>query len=254
MNAIFPKQIFLIVLILTGTFSCSKKNADKSLTLEEYMKLGVPDPANVWDMNDFSQAHGALGKLKWDRPYELPVKDSKKSGLLFEHMLSFKNISFLHDSTLSLNEKAARISAFVSVCDYWSDIYSNPVINNYYRTELIDIQIFNLRLMEKMVNLAQEINKSDDPAAAVLKYGYKSITRNYLSSLKTQLKNQRHTSKFLKKDLERMADSIYTSVMRNKEWMDSSAISDVKQSLRLVLDSASSEYVRNKYTTLEKSL
>jgi hypothetical protein len=87
-----------------------------------------------------------------------------------------------------------------------------------------------------------------------LKYGYKNITMNYLSYLTTELKSQSRTSQFLKKDLERMADSVYTSVMRNKEWMDSIAINDVKQSLRLVLDSTSSEYVRNKYTALEKSL
>ncbi|MBL0740659.1 hypothetical protein [Chryseolinea lacunae] len=254
MNTISLKQIFLIAFVLTGIFSCAKKQEDNSLTLDEYMKMGVPDPAKVWDINDFSQAYGALAKLKWDRPYQLPVKGSKKSGVLFEHMLSLKNVSFLMDSTLSLNEKAERISAFVLVCDHWIDIYSNPVIDNYYRSELIDIQIFNLRLTEKMVNLATQINNSDDPTAVVLKYGYKTIKMNYVSCLTTELKNQSHTSQFLKQDLERMADSVFASVERNREWMDSSARVDVKQSLRLVLDSTSSDHVRNKYTTLEKSL
>ena len=254
MNAISLKQIFLIALILTSIFSCSKKQVDKSLTLDAYLKLGVPDPAKVWDMNDFSQAYGALGKIKWDRPYELPVKDSKKSGLLFEHMLSFENMSFLHNSKLTLNEKAEYITAFVRVNRYWMDVYSNPVIGNFYHRELIYIQIFNLGIMDNMVNLALEINKSNDPTAVVLKQGVKSIKIDYLDCLTTDLKTQSHTSQFLKKDLDTMADTVYASVMRHKEWMDSSAVNDLKQSLHLVMDSTSSDHIRNKYTTLEKSL
>jgi hypothetical protein len=255
MNAIFVKPIFVVAFILLiSCFSCAKKQPDNSLTVEEYIKLGVPDPYNEWSMTDFSQARAALAKLKWDRPFQLPRKDSEKSGLLFEHMLSFGNMSFLHNSELSLNEKAEHISAFVSVYDYWMDVYSNPVIDNYYHRELIDIQIFNLGITERMVALAQEINKSNDSTAVALQYGYKSIQMNFLNCLTTDLKAQSRTSQFLKRDLDRMADTVYASVLRNKEWMDSSAINNLKKSLSLVMDSTSSDYIRDKYASLQKAL
>jgi hypothetical protein len=254
MNSTLPKYILLLFFFVMFCFSCSKSNVDKSLTIEEYMKLGVPDPTKEWHMDDFSQARAALGKIKWDKPYQLPMKDSKKSGSLFDHMLSPINMSFLNNQAMSLNEKAERISAFAKVYDYWIDVYSNPVINNYYHRELIYIQLFNLGIMDNMVALGMEINKSDDPTAVVLQYGFSSIKRNYLDCLTTDLKTQSYASRFLEKDLDTMADSVYTSVIRNKVWMDSNAIIDLKQSLKIVIDSTSSEHIRETYKNLEKSL
>lgn len=249
------KHICLIVISLLVSFSCTNKSEDHSLSVEAYRELGVPDPGKKWEMADYTQAHNVLAKIKWERPLELPVKDSKKSGALFKHMLSLDYLSFLQDSTISRNEKAERISEFVTVYDYWIDVYINPTLKkNYYHRELIDINIFNIRLMEAMLNLAHEINKSDDPSDVVLQYGYTSVKMNYLTSLNNGLKTQSNTSQFLKKDLETMADSICASVLRNKEWMDSSVISELNQSFRLVMDSTSSDEIRHKYLSLEKAL
>lgn len=254
MSAVPVKSVFLFAFMLIVCISCTKKQPDDSLTVEEYMKIGVPDPNKEWSMTDFTQAHSALAKIKWEKPFQLPRKDSEKSKLLFDHMLSFDNMSFLQNSALSLNEKAEQISSFIRVCDYWGDIYSNPVIDNYYHRELIAIQIFNLGVSERMLHLAQEINKSDDPTAVTLRYGYNSIKANFVNNLANDLKTQRRATQYLKKDLETMADTIYASVIRNKESMDSASVNDLKQSLRVVIDSTTSDYIRNKYTSLEKAL
>ena len=254
MNAISANPIFVIAFMLISCFSCTTEQADNSLTVEQYIKLGVPDPWSEWNMEDFSQVHVALTRIKWQKPFQLPRKDSEKSGLLFEHMLSFDNMSFLNNNELSLNEKAERIAAFVQVYDYWMDVYSNPIITNIYHRELIDIQIFNLGVTERMLRLAQEINKSDVPTAVALQYGYKSIQMNFLNCLTNDLKVQSRTSQFLKRDLDRMADTVYAAVLRNKSWMDSRTISDLKKSLNLVMDSTSSNHIRSKYTSLQKAL
>ncbi len=246
--------IFLITITLITGFSCAKKNEDNSMSVNEYMKLGVPDPSQEWDLDKCTQAYDVLMQMKWEKPSQLPRRDSEKSGILFKHMLSLSNMSFLKDSTKSLNEKAEHISAFVKVYDYWMDVYANPLFINYYNSEIIDIQIFNLGLCEAMVDLVHEINKSDDPADVALQYGYNSIKKNYTTCLNNDLKTQSNTSQFPEKDLDRMADSIYVSVMRNREWMDSTEVSELKQSLRLVMDSTSSDYIRNKYKSLEESL
>jgi hypothetical protein len=255
MKAGFLKCVFVVVFIVTSTFSCTDRPADNSLSVDAYVTLGMPDVNKKWNMTDYTRAYNLLAKMKWEHPLELPVKDSKKSGLLFDHMVSLEYLSFLQDSAMSLNEKAGRISEFTGVYDYWMDIYIVPTLKrNHYHREILDLQIFNLRLMEAMVNLAHQINESRDPADVALQFGYQSIKENYLSGLHNGLKIQRNTSEFLKQDLDRMTDTIYTSVMRNKGWMDSIAVSEVKRSLQLVMDSTSSHYIRNKYKSLEKSL
>jgi len=254
MKANFLKHFFLAACILTLS-SCTDRREDHSLSVDAYMKQGMPDPGKKWDMTDYTEAHNVLAKIKWERPFELPAKDSEKSGLLFEHMISLDNFTFLQDSTMSLNVKAERISEFMRVYDYWIDVYTNPTLKrNYYDREIIDIQIFNLRLTEAMLNLAHKINRSDDPADIALQYGYRSIKGNYLTCLNNDLKTQSHTSEFADQDLERMADSVFNSVMRNKEWMDSSEVSELKVSLHLVMDSTASDYIRSKYKRLEEFL
>lgn len=249
-------RILYVALACMVCFSCTKETVDDDgLTIEEYLKRGVPDPEKRWTMEEFSQARVALGKIKWDQPYHLPRKGSKKSGPLFDHMLSLDNMYFLRDTKLSLNEKAEHISAFVSVYDYWIDVYSNPVINKgFYSRERLYIDLFNLGVMEQMVQLALAIQDSDEPSAVALQYGVPSIKSNYLASLKTNLKTQSNSSHSPETDLDALADSVYSSVMKNKEWMDSAARSELKSAIHLILQSPSSDHVRDKYTQLESAL
>lgn len=254
MHADCTKLVFLIFFI-TCLFSCNDSAEDTSLNVDAYVALGLPDPAKKWNMEDYTQAYNVLAQLKWEKPLELPLKESEKSGRLFEHMMSLDYLSFLQDTVMSLNEKAERISEFTRVYGYWIDVYTVPIIKeNRYHREIIDIKIFNLRLMEAMVKLAHKINDSKDPADAGLKSGYHAIKDNYLSSLQNDLETQSHTSQFLTRDLDRMADTIYVSVLRNKPWMDSRAIEGLNRSLQLVLDSTASDHIRNKYSSLKKSL
>ena len=255
MNESFIKHAFLSVFIAVCSFSCTDKRVDNSLTIDAYRALGMPDPARKWDMTDYTEAHNVLAKLKWERPLQLPVKDSEKSGLLFEHMLSLDYLSFLQDSTITRSEKAYRISEFGRVYDYWIDVYTNPTIKrSYYNREIIDIRIFNLRLTEAALNLAHAINRSDDPSDIALQYGYGPIKRAYLQCVNNYLQPRSYASEFIVQDMERMVDSIHYSVMRNREWMDSSAVNELKHSLRSVMDSTSSARVRDKYKGLENQL
>ena len=255
MTARLIRVFLLMFTTATVIFSCANQTADESLSIEEYVKLGMPDPEKNWTMEDYKQAYNVLAKRKWTNPLQLPAKDSKNSGSLFEHMVSLEYLSFLNDSTISLNEKAQRISEFTRVYEYWMDVYKVPTLpDNHYHREILDVQIFNLRLMEAMVNLAQKINASDDPADRALQYGYESIKNNYLTSLYADLRTQSKATQFLKQDLDRMSDTIYSSVMRNQQWMDSSEINALTRTLNVVIDSTSSDYVRSKYQRLAESL
>lgn len=252
----FVKHPFLIVLgILIASFSCTKKKSDPSLSLEEYSQLGVPDINGNWKMSDYIEAHNALAKLKWERPLDLPRKNSEKSGPLFRHMLSLDYISFLKDSTLSLSEKARRVTEFRTVHDYWTDVYSNPVINPaVYSRENIAIKLFNIQLTEAIVNLGRKVQASDDPEDIALRPGYKSIKRAYLAYMMIYLQPANFRAGFPEDDLKVLTDSIHHSVLRNTDWMDSSELAGLRSSLRALGDSAASPGIRDKFRYLEKSL
>lgn len=254
MNTGFSERFYAFLIIMLVSTSCTRIPTDNSLPLADYLKLGVPDPKDPWSMEELIQAYHVLGKLKWEQPLQLPIKGSKKSGDLFERMLSFENLSFLQD-TVSLNQKAERITEFIQVYDYWRSVYTHPGIkNNYYHHELAEIEIFNLRFMEAMFHLAKKINKSDNAIDAALKYGYESIKKNYVYCLLGMLDTQSNTSQFLKADLELMADSIYVSVLRNKVSLDQKVIGDLKKSILMVIDSTESKHVQSKYRALHKFL
>ncbi|WP_276371755.1 hypothetical protein [Chryseolinea sp. H1M3-3] len=255
MKSRFVKDTFPIVFFLVFIFSCTDKRSDNSLSIDAYKELGMPDEKKKWDMTDYTQARNVLTRIKWEKPTQLPVKGSGKSGLLFEHMLSLEYLSFLKDTTITLSEKAQLISEFGVVYDYWIDVYTIPTLKqNYYNREIIDIQIFNLRLTEAALSLAHEINKSDDPADIALQYGYPSIKRAYLECLHNYLQPQSYVSEFAEKDMERMVDSIHHSVMRNRSWMDSSTVNELKHALRLARDSTSSNALKDRYKLLENHL
>ena len=219
------------------------------------MKLGMPNPNEKWDMPDYIQARNVLARLKWENPLQLPVKGSKKSGVLFDRMLNLDYLSFLKDSTITRSEKAQRISEFGVVYDYWLDVYTIPTLKiSPYGRELIDIRIFNLNVAEAAFNLAREIQESDDPADVALQYGYPSVKRSYYRCLNNYLQPRSYTGNFSELDIERMVDSVHSSVMRNKARMDSSIISELKHTLRLATDSASSGSLKDKYRRLENHL
>ena len=248
--------VFLILVLFIICISCHKTyDKDYSLSIEEYQELGIPDPNKEWNNNDFSDAYYVLSELKWKKPFELPVKDSKKSGLLFSHMVSLNNISFLEDDSLALNEKATRMMGILQVYQNWIDLYKHPRYKTlYYHRELNDIYIYRLHITQRMLDIGDEINKSDVPADILMQSGYEFIQKNYLAGLFSFMEIQSNSSNFLKKDLEEMADSISASILRNKDWMDSVATNDLKKSLLVVMDSTSSDSIRNKYIELTELL
>jgi hypothetical protein len=255
MKASAVSQLFCIAVTIALCLSCTKETIDeRTLTIDEYTELGVPDPGKEWDINDLSQAYFVLGKIKWDKPYQLPMKNSKKSGVLFNRMLSPDNLSFLDNDKLSLNARAEQIQSFLKVPAFWQDVYSNPVVDNYYHREHLAIQIFTLNTLDGMVGLGVKILASEDPTAVSLQYAVPSIKLDYLTCIDTTLKAHKEPSKYMTEDLERVSDSVYVSLTRNKPWMDSTAVAKVRTSLNAVIDNTSSDYVREKYSKLEKSL
>jgi hypothetical protein len=61
---------------------------DNSLTLDEYIELGVPASDRTWTITDYPAALEAFGKLAKDESTKLPRYRSAKSGKLFDRMVA----------------------------------------------------------------------------------------------------------------------------------------------------------------------
>ena len=247
------KNYFLLILILSVFLSsCKKPNiTDRSYTLEEYRELGMPEYDSLWNYEDYETVFLVLNTLKYKTPYVLPVKDSEKSGILFSRIVNIENLSFLQDETLPLHEKAQIIKGWFGVYRGLYLVYANAQMKRqYYIRELTDIDIFAVRLAQKMLDLGNEINNSNDPSDVAMQSGYPSIQKMYIDLLTEILVKQQHTSLYPKQTLELLSDSISNSVKRNMGWFDEDASAIIKQEMLTVIDSTSSQKINNNYKDL----
>lgn len=217
--------------------------------------MGMPDPTKVWNSDELSVAIDILSQLKWSQPYSLPRKDSHKSSVLFDRLISLDNMIFIGNDTLKHYEKAYFSMQFLQIFEKWNDVYTHPMWKKqYYHRELVDININEMRVAEIMVGLTKYIMASRDPYDVALKSGVPQVKADCVSSMINLLNLQSHTSQFMQEDLEMLTDSLSASILRNKDWMDSSSIHQLKKSIDVVLDSTSSDYVKSKYHSVQDQL
>lgn len=246
----------VLLLVIVVVFSCGKRvDRDRSLSEQEYRESGMPDPSENWKLADYRQAFVVLSQLKSEKPLSLPRKESKRSGRYFSRMISRDNLSFLHDDSLPLQEKAMQIQSYIMVHNDLTDLYTDLYTGDqYYHRELIELYIFGLHIMQEMLQLSEVINESDDAEAAWMKSGLPTLHFSYVSLVSYILDNQKFASAYDKADLEKLADSLYHSVRANSRWMDKNARSTLRQQILIVMDSVDSRHLHRNYADLLKIL
>ena len=246
-------NVYIILLIIFFVFtSCAKKiENDLSLTLKEYRALGVPDHNRQWSQDDYLDAFMALNKLKLTKPSSLPRKNSKRSGELFDRMISESNFSFLQADTTSLGEKAYQIQYFSSIQNELVKLYTIVLRKDqYYYQELIDLYIFGLVVTQKKLDLANKILNSNDEADKKLQYGLYSVQLGYMEMVIYILEIQNISISYSDKDHERICKSVVESINNNKAWMSAKDADTIKQKVKMVIDNSSSEIIRDNYLEL----
>lgn len=246
------KLTLLFIVALFIPYSCDKsRHKDRSLTVEGYRKLGMPDPSRIWTHEDYSRANTILFHLKSDKPFSLPRKGSTKSGKYFDRLINPDNFSFLNDDSVSLSRKAFLIQSYTLIKSDLIDIYTNIYSRDqYYSRELIYLYLFGLTIAQKMLDLSYKINKSDEKGIKGMQSGFRTVQYNYLATLIFILDNQKNVSSYRVEDLEILTDSLFNSVEKNKGWMEVSTRGNLKDHIQTVIDSVSTKYIRKKYHNL----
>ncbi len=110
----------------------------------------MPDYDKIWTQMDYIDAFFVLNKIKIRKPKSLPRKNSRKSGMHFNRMLSEENFSFLESDTLSLSDKAYEIQNYSNIqgelLRFYTDMFNK---DQYYHDELIDIYFWPYGIPKK---------------------------------------------------------------------------------------------------------
>ncbi len=246
------KYNFFALLLIFIMGSCKQsRDKDFSLNVEEYKEFGMPDPDKIWKGEDYAQAYRVLSQIKSDKPLSLPRKGSKKSASYFNRLISLDNISFLNDESISLKQRAYRVQSFLLIqsdlVDLYTDIYRS---DQYYHKELIDLYLFGLSVTQGMLDLSYKINESDDEEDIILRSVFPTIQYTYMTMLSFILEKQKNRSIYDIEDLDRLADSVSSSVLENKVWMEAAIRTNLKEQIQVVMDSVATIHIKDKYNHL----
>jgi hypothetical protein len=250
------KYIFLILILSLTLGSCNKADTpDHSLSLQEYGQLGMPDHSKIWDINDYSMAFFVLNTLKVEKPKSLPARSSETSAVLFKRMISLENLSFLKDETLPLWARADRIKWFVNTLMELKVAYTLiGVEKQYYAREIMDIDIYRLSVLHKMLELGQLINESEDPSDVAMQADFPQIQQMYVDIIVALLEEQQNSSMYPRTSLELLSDSISVSVKGNLDWFDETASGSIEEAMRSVMDHTTSRKIKSDYREVTKLL
>jgi len=228
---------------------------DKSLSQEEYLNLGIPDPYKIWRSNDFALAHAVLENIKSTKPYNLPLKGSRKSGVVFDRMVSLENMDFLQDKSLHLVDKLRLSERFLRNCEDWIRLYTlDSQGKQYYHRELTISHLFGLKITEIMLDLNNQIQLAGGNEEVDNDSYTDQVRSIYLSGLFNLIYEQSKISQFSKDDLKLITVHVIESVENSRSWMDETVRNDLKQMLQTVIDNTSLDNIKLRYKDLMESL
>ena len=249
------RKLTLFFACLFLMFSCKNEtDTDDSLTVKEYRASGLPDPGKVWDSGDYSMAFAVLENLKNTTPNRLPRKNSRKSGEVFERMLSLKSLSSPQDNSIPYELKLSETRNFLKTCEKWIFIYTNPGDElQYYHRELTELYLFGLKLTEITLEIPNTM--PDTYVAEEEGLGEDPVRLSYLSILFNLLRLQTEKiSQFSSTDHEMLAEGIITSINKNKSWLDEMTKNDLTDVLNVLINAMPYDQVNEKYMELLESM
>lgn len=223
--------------------------------MKELHKMGIPDCNKIWSGKEYGKAYSVLMNVKNNQPYKLPRKGSKKSGEVFDRLISRENMSFIKNDSIPLHIRAEVILRFLGTYDNIVDIYSNILMKKqYYTPELVETYLFGLDIMQEMLTLGEKINQSTDPDDVAFQEGFPAIQNYYISMLKKDLKIQLNSTEYSPKELETLCDGISASVKKNVNWLNQEQKKELIDDMQTVVDSTSSEKISTEYKKIIASL
>lgn len=240
--------IFLaLVMILLPSCKDSLKE-DHSLTIKEYVKMGMPDHKKNWTNDEYINANITLGTLKINNPLAFPRKNSKRSGDLFMRLVSKENLSFTNNLELPLRSRAFLIQHYPRFQYELTQLYTDASREEqYYNEELIETYIFGLYIHGKMLDLAGIIMNSEREEEKSIHEGLGTVVFNYLKTLSNIMEEQVKTNIYKAEDLDRISMEVKNSIEHNLDWILPADKQKLSVKIQKVIDETPTPEVKVNY-------
>ena len=248
MNCLKNSIILLFLFLLINGSCKNSSRKDLSLTVDEYKKLGMPDHTKIWTNDEYINANITLSSIKTHYPLSLPRKNSKNSGEIFTRIIKEENLSFVNDTTLPLIIRASLVQFFPVFLSQLKQIYTSDLNEEqYYREELIDIDIFGLFIYKRMFELAGKIMNSNDKSDQSIQSGLSTVKYNYLNMIESLLADQVKTVDFTTRDLDRLSLEVTKSLAENIEWISPEDKKNLETKVKNTFQESTSSMIRQNY-------
>jgi len=183
------KSLLFISMFFISQFSfCQNDNIDKSKTLEEYYKLGIPSIENEWSELDLEKTLAILEKQKGKNILSLPRKKSIKSSKLFNKIIN-QIPSFSNTTSRDIKNESIKHSNFGKIIYRLSGIYSYvEKTPSYYNDESTEIdeklitESSNFALLF-FYNISFMTKETRETKKSSINRFQKGITDTYLATL-----------------------------------------------------------------------
>lgn len=155
--------LFFLCCFFVITAFAQKKD---SLTTQDYIKMGFPNPERDWTAKDYTNVFNLLSEIAAKDIYLLPLKKGENSGEMFTKIVQVANSPFLDEKKKDFE---TRFSFATNVAPYMGQVVmiylkADPSKGEklYFSNEVAAVMSSMLMLLEKQLVFVQEfleINK-----------------------------------------------------------------------------------------------
>lgn len=159
---------------------------DHSLTVDEYLKLGVPATDRTWNGDAMQHAATSLMNIAKSDPGHLPRYRSDRSGVMFARMTSPQNLERYQNRKLSLDLRMSPALTYLGATNDVLQLYVSSFLKNATGDseliELIGSELHTAVVLLQLVDEERSTLKQDDPNSAKRVAGLEKM-RNGLATM-----------------------------------------------------------------------
>jgi hypothetical protein len=218
---------------------------DRSLSLEEYTKVGVPAPDKPWSADDMIAAAASLTTLVERSPEYLPRYQSARSGSLFARITSAENLQLLKDPSEPIDQRFDRCTKFDQASDTIFNLYALSFPRGAIAdSELVELMGMHFRGAVVMIALAREYAKTlnqQDPKYPMLIARCVRIKQGLASTVAGALQSFSEKATYRTTELRRLADYLQDTLPAIVAELSPEAQTDVLARIEKTRRSAATE-------------
>ena len=180
---------------------------DRSLTPEEYVKLGVPGHEKAWSTADMVAANKALAALAQKEPQSLPRYQSERSGPVFARITAAENLAPFMDRSQPIGRRLVQANEFGGAANNIAKLYLEAGQRGFVGgSDMAEFLAMGLRNSVALIRLAREfiptIQKADPKYLARMQ-GVATMRRGLATTFAGALMTLTERPPYSAKDLRR---------------------------------------------------